>query len=477
MRQNNGCLDVIGAINYLASIICLFVFLSEEIISNRFFFYATIFVSIVVVIYLFIRTNKHKERADDVVKEYNIKENQLEKDYVKKYKIKDEEIAKKEQYVLVLQEKIKKEYADKEENIKKEYNKKETALTNSIKYRESKCSERESRIKLLLETTNPFSLSASLQANMSTYVFDDAISYLRYKTRPAPGKADEIEKGLKVKFHECERRYREMLYKYEFLLNAFPDISNYIDKEEELLRIAEYMSYKDCDETRDRTRDFLSDEEWKNLSVTAKNQLALDRYVKGRKKSEWAVGRDYEMSCAHSLRSKGYGVEMHGIENGVNDLGRDLIASKFEKNLFGENCSKGEVLIIQCKYWKKERQIKENVIMQLYGSTIAFIVEYREALGKEVKISPVLMIPQFSTLSETALRFVKFLNISIWRLDSVDFPRIKCNINAGNKIYHLPFDQQYDRTQITKEGEFYAYKVSEAEEKGFRRAMRHIICD
>ena len=54
-----------------------------------------------------------------------------------------------------------------------------------------------------------------------------------------------------------------------------------------------------------------------------------------------------------------------------------------------------------------------------------------------------------------------------------EYPRIKCNINNGEKIYHLPFDQQYDRTQIKNNGEFYAFTVKEAILKGFKRAKRH----
>ena len=42
----------------------------------------------------------------------------------------------------------------------------------------------------------------------------------------------------------------------------------------------------------------------------------------------------------------------------------------------------------------------------------------------------------------------------------------------GDKIYHLPFDQQYDRCIINEPGEFYASTVAEAEKAGFRRAMR-----
>jgi hypothetical protein len=43
----------------------------------------------------------------------------------------------------------------------------------------------------------------------------------------------------------------------------------------------------------------------------------------------------------------------------------------------------------------------------------------------------------------------------------------------GEKIYHLPFDQQYDRTKIRPgTGEKYAYTVAEAENDGFRRAWK-----
>lgn len=43
----------------------------------------------------------------------------------------------------------------------------------------------------------------------------------------------------------------------------------------------------------------------------------------------------------------------------------------------------------------------------------------------------------------------------------------------GTKIYHLPFDQQYDRTIIEEEGnERYVETVKEAEALGFRHAFR-----
>lgn len=59
-----------------------------------------------------------------------------------------------------------------------------------------------------------------------------------------------------------------------------------------------------------------------------------------------------------------------------------------------------------------------------------------------------------------------------------EFPRIKCNIGKdGEKIYHLPFDQKYDRTIIDKnKGEFFATTVAEAVEHGFRRAKKYNFC-
>ena len=77
--------------------------------------------------------------------------------------------------------------------------------------------------------------------------------------------------------------------------------------------------------------------------------------------------------------------------------------------------------------------------------------------------------------SPIAMAFAKLLDMEC-RIEPLgDYPMIKCNISArtGEKIYHLPFDQQYDKTVIVpEEGEFYALTVQEAEDKGFRRAIR-----
>ena len=55
------------------------------------------------------------------------------------------------------------------------------------------------------------------------------------------------------------------------------------------------------------------------------------------------------------------------------------------------------------------------------------------------------------------------------------YPCIKCNISrtTNEKIYHLPFDQQYDKTIVELDrNEKYLRTVYEAEMQGFRRAWR-----
>lgn len=49
-------------------------------------------------------------------------------------------------------------------------------------------------------------------------------------------------------------------------------------------------------------------------------------------------------------------------------------------------------------------------------------------------------------LSPKAREVASYLGIKVEeRVPLEDYPRIKCNIGRdGNKIYHLPLDQQYD---------------------------------
>ena len=57
------------------------------------------------------------------------------------------------------------------------------------------------------------------------------------------------------------------------------------------------------------------------------------------------------------------------------------------------------------------------------------------------------VIPVIATttrLSDMAQKFAQKLGVRVWNISKGEYPMIKCNIGTnGEKIYHLPFDQQY----------------------------------
>lgn len=267
-------------------------------------------------------------------------------------------------------------------------------------------------------------------------------------------------------------------YKWElnYLHSLLPWIEELEDEPMEALQ--EDNEFNPASESDDPVSRWLSPEEYRSLSTTEKNQRALNRYI-NRNKSNAEIGRDYERYIGYKCEEKGYKVTYYGVEKGLEDLGRDLV------------CTKGrQILIVQCKCWsnKKKKVIREKHINQLYGTTIKYYIDrctpndnchpdgslnlFPSLQHESMKIIPVFV----STVpySETALKFADALGVQCKQIELEEYPMIKCNIGkSGERIYHLPFDQQYDKVVIdTKAGECYAMTVQEAEEKGFRRAMR-----
>lgn len=257
-----------------------------------------------------------------------------------------------------------------------------------------------------------------------------------------------------------EKIYQAKIAEYQlaYLLTLFPSLKDVVEYDySELPKLAD----ENLSEERDNARDYLSKEEWERLSVTERNQLALDRYVQSRQKTNWQVGRDYEEFIGYIYREKGYMVDNYGSRMGLEDLGRDIIAKK-----------DGKTLIIQCKYWSQQKQIHENHVNQLFGTVTSYCIE-NEIEGKNV--TGVLITN--TKLSDNAKKFADRLAIEYYEnVELGNYPRIKCNIGhdewGETCIYHLPFDQQYDATVISKRGEFYAMTVKEAEQAGFRRAFK-----
>ncbi len=341
------------------------------------------------------------------------------------------------QYIELLNERI------------KQYNKERNAAI--VKY---------DQIHTLLQSATPFRSSAELIAKIDSAVYDKAAFELRYKQNPAYTTADKIESELKQEYIKWRKLYEELYAKYQFLCETFPDLKLYVDDEKSLLKLSELNSVSDLQESTDKGANYLSREEWLQLTQTQRNQLALDRYIKSNKDNS-TIGWEYEMSVDYYLRTAGFTTIPHGILHGLHDLGRDIIAWK-EK----DGVMLSSIYVIQCKLRSRGSFIHENTICQVYGTAIAYELE-----NPNTQVIPTICtnVP----LSETAQKFATKLHIFCLFVPMQEFPRIKCNINNGEKIYHLPFDQQYWHTQIKNDGEFYAWTVEDAERKGFRRAMRH----
>lgn len=295
---------------------------------------------------------------------------------------------------------------------------------------------------------------------------------LRYKSHPAR-KAADVVKEASARAADAERRFRLLKYRLMFYEKCFPWINDVSSETIDELLEAQYLAPSEDLVSRDAdpVSNFLAPAEYNSLPVVVRNQRALDRWKSG-KKSSWEIGRIYERYVGYRYEVDGWKVEYFGAIKGFDDLGRDLIARR-----------KGLTKIIQCKYWAASKTIHEKHIFQLFGTVVEYIARQNKfgqslplfgAFEKLSDVNPVFVTS--ASLSPTARDFAKILGVEVIENHPLEeYPLIKCNISKrdGEKVYHLPFDQQYDRTVIEpSQGEFYASTTREAEDAGFRRAYR-----
>lgn len=277
--------------------------------------------------------------------------------------------------------------------------------------------------------------------------------YLTAKKRPAFTAAEIIKKHAFEK-KELRTAFKQIQYQLSVYESLFPWLSDLSDA-----TTADLLSISSPDSDfliDDPVHNYVSKEEWASLSTSERNQLALDRYNTSHQKTKWQIGRDYELYVGSIYQKKGYSVDYSGSRLRYDDLGRDLLVRK------GLN-----TIIIQCKYWSKEKQIHEKHVFQLYGTSICYKLDHPFETVK-------CMLITNAEYTQTAYAFAKKMDVTmVSNFPLGSFPQIKCNIgNSGEKIYHLPMDQQYDSVVISKPNEFFASTVAEAEQAGFRRAFK-----
>jgi hypothetical protein len=399
----------------------------------------------------------YKQKYEDAKQQCKEKYDNLTRECQQKYE--DAEQQCKEKYDNLTRE-CQQKYEDAEQQCKRTYIKYESSLVllqqkqqEADQLHETYLQELSKIDQIVAKKFDLYPHLAAVMADLLTVHYDRSAQFLKEKSRPAYTEAFRINE-LKKETKKIIEEKKLLEYQIAYIRKVIPNIDDIFDNgfiDNEIPFEAETQ------DNTDRVRFYLEPEEYQKLSSVERNQLALDRYIAGRK-SKWQIGRDYEMYIGYLYEKKGCAVEYMGIIKGLEDLGRDLIVKK-----------NGKTSIIQCKNWSKEKTIHEKHIFQLFGTVVLYNIEHPQANAKGIFIST-------TALSETALQVAKELDIQVVQKDHGEFPRIKCNINrsTGEWIYHLPFDQQYDSARIDKkQGEFYALTVAEAENAGFRRAFKH----
>lgn len=337
------------------------------------------------------------------------------------------------------------------EQAKKEIDNELDALNKRQKEIEREESKLKLKIKILNELKNHYEDTVPYIAKAYAdyiYTIDSKVSeQLVKKSHPA------ISAALTVKQYAKENKsLRQQNKEYEYLLSElmFDESDTQTD----------YEDFECANDEEDTVTYFITKEEYQRLNEEERNQLALDRYMQKRHSRSW-IGRMYERYIGYLYEMKGWTVIYRGIELGVKDQGIDLICRKEDRIHF-----------VQCKCWSTNKTIYEKHLCQLFGACI-----YQEETNKglqEMKTSPVFICT--TKIDATAAAVANILGIKLHEIHfDKEYPMIKCNINKGERIYHLPFDQQYDRTIIKNRGECYVRTVKDAMKMGFRRAKRHIF--
>lgn len=331
-----------------------------------------------------------------------------------------------------------------------------------MKIQHIKLKRKISEYEILLQKRGKiFPLLAKLYSDYELYKTNNYI--LEFDSRYSTRSVDKLKETAK----ELKREKREnklLKYHLNYLEKLFPWLDDF--REFDFEATAALSLIKDEQVRDDDWKNWLTVNEFNKLPDSEKGQLVLDRYINS-KKSKLAIGREYERYIGFRYENNGWDVNFHGIIEGYEDLGRDIIA------IHGPS-----VHIVQCKCWSKHKKIHEKHVYQLYGTCIDYALSNNIPLKtislKDSNMGAFLITS--TALSEKAKQVAELLGVYYSENYCIkDYPRVKCNISTSKKekIYHLPVDQQYDRVKIIpSKGEIYTRTVREAEELGFRRAKK-----
>ncbi len=300
------------------------------------------------------------------------------------------------------------------------------------------------------------------------------VDYLANKPHPAL-KAAEDHRQIAKERRDAEKAARLANYLLDYSRYLAPWLDEYVGMDaEELDQIIKeiHSSWEKKEQEFDEEFKRHFGPKYEELTPSERLPKKLEWYWGKPNKSDWQIGRDYERYIGYLWEKKGWDVYYHG-KKGYEDLGRDLIAKKGNS-----------VEIIQCKRWAQEKLVHEKHIYYLFGTTVEYFLENSGSQAQlQLSLFPDLVrkgkvVPKLITttdISPKAAQVAKLLGVAIEKIPFERYPSVKCNVSrrTGEKIFHLPFDQQYDTILIEEERlECYVETVAKAEALGFRHAYR-----
>ncbi|MFH0768170.1 MAG: restriction endonuclease [Chloroflexota bacterium] len=343
-----------------------------------------------------------------------------------------------------------------------------------LETKESELNGRATAIEILSkEKTEGFPWLAQVYDDYFSLQDGRLASHLIIKSHPALRAAESVRQISKER-REAERAARLANYLLDYCRYLAPWLDEYIGLEanelDEIIKeIHSSWEKKEAEFEEEVKRHY--GPKYEGLTPSEKLQKRLDWYRDKPNKTNWQIGRDYERYIGYLYETKGWNVYYHG-KKGFEDLGRDLICKK-----------SNSAEIIQCKRWAQEKIIHEKHIYYLFGTTVEYFIENYGDEHLQLVLFPELVrkrnvIPKLVTtidVSDKAAQVAKVLGVVIEKVPSEPYPSVKCDVarRTGEKIFHLPFDQQYDTALVEEERlERYVETIAEAEALGFRHAYR-----
>lgn len=283
-------------------------------------------------------------------------------------------------------------------------------------------------------------------------------NYLRYKKRPAPTASENV-KEIAAEKRAWMQQAKVYEYQIKQLEEYFPILAEYRDAILEEMVPGSANLKLDSIDSVDPVLAYLSKNEWDKLGTAEREQLALERYLERPAKSSWDAGLRYERYLGYLYEKSGWAVDYVGAIKGLEDFGRDLI------------CRKGkEVCVVQAKRWNRDRSvIHMKHVVQLFGTCV--LLKAEESLKAVPK--PILISTAEFASDARSVADILGVALDVKALDP-NYPTIKVHASrVGEALYHLPYDQQYDRIKMRLEaGDCYVNTVSEAHKLNARRAMK-----